>query len=250
MVAGRRADGVPYDTQRGVHMQSDGFTHHEHWDFEATPAERYPLLLHYPYFDIYRKQVVKQADLVMALHLRGDAFTLEEKIANFAYYEPLTTRDSSLSATQQAVVAAETGHLQLAHDYWGEAALTDLQNLHHNAGHGVHIASMAGGWTVAVAGFGGLRDHNGELTFGPRLPPRITRMRFRVVYRGRRLTVAVTPEQATYRVEVGETPLEIRHHGKQVTVGSEEVVLEIPPPPNVDPVRQPAGCQPRRRSRR
>jgi alpha,alpha-trehalose phosphorylase len=239
---------VPYDTQRGVHMQSDGFTHHEPWDFENTPPERYPLLLHYPYFDIYRKQVVKQADLVMALHLRGDAFTLEEKIANFAYYEPLTTRDSSLSATQQAVVAAETGHLQLAHDYWGEAALTDLQNLHHNAGHGLHIASMAGGWTVAVAGFGGLRDHNGELTFGPRLPPRITRMRFRVVYRGRRLTVAVTPEQATYRLEDGE-PLEIRHHGKQVTVGHEELTLEIPPPPKVGPVRQPAGCEPRRRTR-
>ncbi len=161
---------VPYDTQRGVHMQSDAFTHHEEWDFENTPPEHYPLLLHYPYFEIYRKQVVKQADLVMALHLRGDAFTLEEKIANFAYYEARTTRDSSLSASQQAVVAAETGHLQLAYDYWAEAALTDLQNLHHNSGHGLHIASLAGGWTVAVAGFGGMRDHNGELTFGPRLP--------------------------------------------------------------------------------
>ena len=163
---------VPYDTQRGVHMQSDAFTHHEEWDFENTPQEHYPLLLHYPYFEIYRKQVVKQADLVMALHLRGDAFTLEEKIANFAYYEARTTRDSSLSASQQAVVAAETGHLQLAYDYWAEAALTDLQNLHHNSGHGLHIASLAGGWTVAVAGFGGMRDHNGELTFGPRLPDR------------------------------------------------------------------------------
>ena len=158
---------VPYDTQRGVHMQSDGFTHHEEWDFEDTPPDKYPLLLHYPYFDIYRKQVVKQADLVMALHLRGDAFTLEEKIADFAYYEARTMRDSSLSASQQAVVAAETGHLQLAYDYWAEAALTDLQNLHHNSGHGLHIASLAGGWTVAVAGFGGMRDHNGELTFAP-----------------------------------------------------------------------------------
>ena len=129
----------------------------------------------------------------MALHLRGDAFTLEEKIADFAYYEARTTRDSSLSASQQAVVAAETGHLQLAYDYWAEAALTDLQNLHHNSGHGLHIASLAGGWTVAVAGFGGMRDHNGELTFAPRLPERITRLRFRVVYRGRKLTVTVDP---------------------------------------------------------
>jgi alpha,alpha-trehalose phosphorylase len=239
---------VPYDTQRGVHMQSDAFTHHEEWDFANTPAEKYPLLLHYPYFDIYRKQVIKQADLVMALHLRGDAFTLDEKIADFAYYEPRTVRDSSLSAAQQAVVAAETGHLQLAHDYWGEAALTDLQNLHANSGHGLHIASLAGGWTVAVAGFGGMRDHSGELQFAPRLPERVTGLKFRVVYQGRCLTVAVTHERATYRIVDGE-PLDIRHHGRQVTVDHADLVLDIPPPPEVEPVTQPPGAEPRRRNR-
>ncbi|SEL69507.1 alpha,alpha-trehalose phosphorylase [Blastococcus sp. DSM 46786] len=239
---------VPYDTRHGVHMQSDGFTHHEDWDFAATPDERYPLLLHYPYFDLYRKQVVKQADLVMALHLRGDAFTLEEKIADFAYYEQRTTRDSSLSAIQQAVVAAETGHLELAHQYWAEAALTDIQNLHHNSGHGLHIASLAGGWTVAVAGFGGLRDHGGELTFAPRLPRRISRLRFRVVYRGRKLTVTVERDRATYRLVDGD-PLDIRHHGRQVRIDHDDVVLELPPPPDVAPVHQPHGREPRRRSR-
>ncbi|WP_104523890.1 glycoside hydrolase family 65 protein [Blastococcus atacamensis] len=239
---------VPYDTQRGVHMQSDGFTHHEEWDFAGTPRGKYPLLLNYPYFEIYRTQVVKQADLVMALHLRGDAFTLEEKIADFAYYEPRTTRDSSLSATQQAVVAAETGHLELAHQYWAEAALTDLQNLHHNSGHGLHIASLAGGWTVAVAGFGGLRDHGGELTFAPRLPERITRLRFRVVYRGRKLTVTVEPGRATYRLVDGD-PLPIRHHGRQVTVDHADLVLDVPPPLAVEPVTQPPGREPQRRSR-
>jgi alpha,alpha-trehalose phosphorylase len=184
----------------------------------------------------------------MALHLRGDAFTLEEKIRNFAYYEPRTTRDSSLSASQQAVVAAETGHLELAHDYWAEAALTDLQNLHDNSGHGLHIASLAGGWTVAVAGFGGMRDHDGELAFAPRLPPRLSRLRFRVLYRGACLSVSVTQQQATYRLSEGDA-LEIRHHGRQVTIGATDVVLEIPPPPQVDPVTQPPGCRPRRRSR-
>jgi alpha,alpha-trehalose phosphorylase len=228
-------------------MQSDGFTHHEEWDFKGTPPERYPLLLHYPYFDIYRKQVVKQADLVMALHLRGDAFTLEEKIANFAYYEARTTRDSSLSASEQAVIAAETGHLKLAYDYWAEVALTDLHNLHDNSGQGLHIASLAGGWTVAVAGFGGLRDHNGELSFAPRLPPAISRLRFRILYRGRKLTVTVTPQQATYTVD-GDR-LDIRHHGRQVTVGHSELALDIPPTPSVAPVSQPYGCAPRRRAR-
>jgi alpha,alpha-trehalose phosphorylase len=229
-------------------MQSDAFTHHEEWDFENTPPESYPLLLNYPYFDIYRKQVIKQADLVMALHLRGDAFTLEEKVANFAYYEARTTRDSSLSVSQQAIVAAETGHLQLAYDYWGEAALTDLQNLHQNSGQGLHIASLAGGWSVAVAGFGGMRDHNGELTFAPRLPDTITRLRFRVVYRGRKLTVTVTTKQAAYQLLDGE-PLDIRHHGRQVTVEGEELVLDIPPTPHVEKVQQPYGCAPRRRAR-
>ena len=140
----------------------------------TSPAPRpaqYPLLLHVPYFDLYRKQVVKQADLVLALHARGDAFTAEEKARDFAYYEALTVRDSSLSACTQAVIAAEVGHLELAYDYFGEAALMDLHDLEHNTLDGVHIASLAGAWIAAVAGFGGMRDHDGKLTFAPRLPP-------------------------------------------------------------------------------
>ena len=117
---------IPYDEQLGVHPQSEGFTSHARWDFEAMKPGDYPLLLHFPYFDLYRKQVVKQADLVLALHLRGEAFTDEERTAELPYYEALTVRDSSLSACTQATVAAQLGHLDLAHDYLGEAALVDL----------------------------------------------------------------------------------------------------------------------------
>src|SRR5262249_58223655 len=138
--------------------------------------EQYPLLLHFPYFDLYRKQVVKQADLVLALHVLGDAFTDEEKARDFAYYERLTVRDSSLSAGTQSVVAAEVGHLELAYDYFAEAALMDFADLEHNTRDGVHIASLAGAWTAAVAGFGGMRDHDGKLTFAPRLPARLERL--------------------------------------------------------------------------
>lgn len=240
---------VPRNEALGVHEQSEGFTHHEEWDFAGTRPDQYPLLLNFPYFDIYRKQVVKQADLVMALHLRGDAFTLEEKIADFAYYEARTVRDSSLSAAEQAVIAAETGHLQLAHDYWGEASLTDLQNLHGNSGHGLHIASLAGGWTVAVAGFGGMRDHGGNLTFAPRLPPRIRRLAFRVVFRGRCLAVTVTAGEVEYRLVDGSEPLEIAHHGKTFAVSAEPTVLAIPPALEVEPVHQPPHAAPRRRNR-
>src|SRR5204862_7449899 len=154
---------------RGVHQQAEGFTNRARWHFGSTPRDAYPLLLHYPYFDLYRKQVVKQADLVLAMHLRGDAFSAEEKARNFTYYEALTVRDSSLSAATQAVVAAEVGQLQLAYDYLGEAALVDLHDLHHNVRDGLHIASLAGAWTALVAGFGGLRLQKGSLWFAPRL---------------------------------------------------------------------------------
>ena len=152
---------IPFDEVLGVHPQSEGFTDHQVWDFDGTPPEMYPLLLHVPYFDLYRKQVSKQADLVLAMQLRPDAFPPEQMARNFGYYEAITVRDSSLSACTQAVVAAWTGHLDLAYDYLAEAALVDLNNLAGNSDHGVHIASMAGTWTAVVSGFGGmqLRQH-------------------------------------------------------------------------------------------
>src|SRR5579875_3123230 len=156
---------IPYDERLGVTPQDENFTEHEVWDFAHTRPEQYPLLLHFPYFDLYRKQVLKQADLVLAMQLFSNAFTFEQKVRNFAYYEPLTVRDSSLSANTQAVIAAEVGQLQLAYDYLGEAALMDLNDLEHNVRDGVHMASLAGAWTALVGGFGGMRLQNGELSF-------------------------------------------------------------------------------------
>jgi alpha,alpha-trehalose phosphorylase len=164
-----RAMLIPYDEALGVHPQAEQFTEHAVWGFAHTSPDQYPLMLHFHYFDLYRKQVVKQADLVLALYLRGDAFSPEAKARNFEYYEPLTVRDSSLSSFVQAVVAAEVGHLELAYDYFGEAALLDLGNFHHNTRDGVHLASLAGAWIAAVAGFGGMRDHGGSLSFAPQL---------------------------------------------------------------------------------
>jgi alpha,alpha-trehalose phosphorylase len=238
---------IPWDDDLGVHPQSDNFTSHARWDFEATPPERYPLLLHFPYFDLYRKQVVKQPDLVLALHVCGDAFSDEEKARDFAYYEALTVRDSSLSACTQAVVAAEVGHLELAYDYFGETALMDLHDLEDNTRDGVHIACLAGAWLAAVAGFGGMRDHGGRLTFAPRLPARLDRLAFRMLFRGRRLKVVATRSQATYELLAGE-PLELAHHGRPITVAAGEPVVETIPAAPVWPAPvQPAGREPRRR---
>jgi alpha,alpha-trehalose phosphorylase len=237
---------IPDDPTLGVHPQSEGFTLHAGWDFGATPPDHYPLLLHYPYFDLYRKQVVKQADLVLALHLCGDSFTAEEKLRDFEYYEPLTVRDSSLSASTQAVVAAEVGHVELAYAYLVEAALVDLRDLQRNTRDGVHIAALAGAWGAAVAGLGGMRDHGGRLTFAPRLPAAITALTFRLGFRGRRLRVEVGRGEATYRVVSGE-PLALAHHGEPFTAAAEPVTLPIPPAPERPAPRQPPGREPLRR---
>src|SRR6185312_6980969 len=169
------------------------------------------------YFDLYRKQVVKQADLVLAMHLRGDAFTPEEKARNFAYYEAITVRDSSLSASTQSVIAAEVGHLQLAHDYLAEAALMDLHDLAHNVRDGVHMGSLAGAWLAAVAGLGGMRHHGQELEFAPRLPPAIKRMTFRMTFVGRLLKVDVTRSRVSYSLLEGR-PFAFKHFGDDVQV--------------------------------
>jgi alpha,alpha-trehalose phosphorylase len=239
---------IPWDDELGIHPQSEGFTRHELWDFDATEPDQYPLLLHFPYFQLYRKQVVKQADLALALHWRGDAFTVEEKARNFSYYEALTVRDSSLSACTQAVIAAEVGQLELAYDYFGEAALMDLHDLARNTGDGIHIASLAGAWLAVAAGFGGMRDHAGALTFAPRLPSRLHRLAFGLVFRGTRLRVEVSKEAATYTVLDGD-PLHIAHHGEPITISAGEPATQsIPPLRVVGPApTQPRGRAPQRR---
>ncbi|MFT3863075.1 MAG: glycosyl hydrolase family 65 protein [Solirubrobacterales bacterium] len=239
---------IPYDEELGVHPQSENFTSHARWDFDSTAADDYPLLLHYPYFDLYRKQVVKQADLVMAMVARPDHFSAAEKERNFVYYEPLTVRDSSLSACVQAVMAAETGHLELAYDYLGEAALMDLDDLEHNSSDGLHIASLAGTWIAAVCGFGGLRDMDGMLRFSPRLPERLVRICFRLGFRGRRIKVEVTKGGTSYSLLDGD-PVELRHFDEEVELGPKGLKFGPPPPaePPAEPVHQPPHRAPAKR---
>ncbi len=181
--------------------------------------------------------------------MRGDAFSDEQKARNFAYYEPLTVRDSSLSACAQAVIAAEIGHLELAYDYFGEAALMDLDDLEHNSRDGLHIASLAGAWIAAVAGFGGMRDHGRRAALraapaGATRPGSPSGSRFR----GSRLGVEVDREATVYTLLAGE-PLSLHHFEQPLTVAGEPVRLPAPPPAATGPrPAQPPGREPARRT--
>jgi alpha,alpha-trehalose phosphorylase len=240
---------VPFDEDLGVTAQCEGFTRYRQWDFETIPPDDYPLLMNFHNYLLYSSQVVKQADLVFALYACGDCFAAEQKARDFAYYERITVRDSSLSAAIQAIVAAEVGQLDLAYDYFGETAFIDLRDLAFNTKDGVHLASLAGTWLVAVAGFGGMRDHGDTLAFAPRLPPKLTRLSFRLLYRGRRLRVEVHQDSADYELLAGE-PLKILHHGEQLTVhpGATET-RALPPSPHPAPVVPPPKRSPPRRHR-
>ncbi|PIM68863.1 family 65 glycosyl hydrolase [Streptomyces sp. JV178] len=236
---------IPYDPDLGVHEQHAGFTRHQRWDFRGTRPDQYPLMLHFPYFDLYRKQVVKQADLVLALYKCGDRFDQEQVARDFAYYEPLTVRDSSLSACCQAVIAAQVGHLDLAYDYLTEAAMMDLRDLENNTRDGLHIASLAGTWTALVAGFGGMRHQGPVVDFAPRLPERLSRLAFSLGLRDTCLRVEIKPRHVTYEL-VGGDSLTIRHYGEPVTLDGEKPRrLDIPaarpagPPPQQPPHRRP-----------
>src|SRR5260370_6901854 len=131
------------------------------------------------------------------MHLRGGAFTAEEKPRNFAYYEAITVRDSSLSASTQSVIAAEVGHLRLAHDYLAEAALMDLDDLDRNVRDGVHMGAAAGAWIAVAHGLGGMRHHAESLGFSPRLPDAIRTLPFRIMFPTRPLTPTAAPPTAT-----------------------------------------------------
>lgn len=204
---------LPYDQSRGIHLQHDGFLDDEVWDFENTPPDKYPLLLHFHPLVIYRHQVIKQADVVLAMFLLGHEFSQEQKRRNFDYYDPLTTGDSSLSVCIQSILAAEIGYMDEAIEYAAYASLMDLGNVAGNVKDGCHIAAMGGTWMIQVYGFAGLRDDDGRLSFHPRLPKIIQRLRFPLTVRGQRLWVEMHDKTATYLLQNGQG-LSIEHQGK------------------------------------
>ncbi len=195
---------IPFDDEHRIHPQDKTFLDREVWDLDSTPREKFPLLLHYHPLVIYRHQVLKQADIVLAMFLLGNEFSEEQKRRNFDYYDPLTTGDSSLSACVQSIIAAEIGLERQALEYFQYALLMDLGNVAGNASDGVHIASAAGVWSSLVFGFGGVRDYEGRLSFDPRLPRTWNELAFPLRFRGRQLRIKLSHDEERYLVETGD----------------------------------------------
>jgi alpha,alpha-trehalose phosphorylase len=214
---------IPYDEARGITPQDAHFLDLQRWDFEGTPRERYPLLLHFHPLVIYRHQVIKQADVVMAMFLRPECFDVDHMARTFAYYDPLTTGDSSLSTSVQSIVASRIGDASKAIEYFRYGVFMDLADVAGNTGHGIHVAAAGGVWMSIVYGFGGLDDTGEVLAFTPRLPSSWESLEFSLLVRGRRLDVEVGRSEVAYAAPLGEPggePLGIRHEGHPVDVPS------------------------------
>ncbi|HVL05016.1 MAG TPA: glycosyl hydrolase family 65 protein [Acidimicrobiales bacterium] len=216
---------VPHDEGRGMTPQDATFLDNEVWDLEATPAEKFPLMLHFHPLSIYRRQVLKQADVIMAMFMLGNEFALDQKRRNFEYYDALTTGDSSLSASIQSIVAAEIGDDEAACRYFDFALLVDLCDVAGNASDGAHVASAAGAWMAMVFGFGGVRDYDGVLSVDPRLPDRWSSLAFSLRFHGRQLRIRLAHDVETYRLDDGD-PLEIVVHGCRHVIGK-DAPLEV-----------------------
>jgi alpha,alpha-trehalose phosphorylase len=215
---------VPFEEHLGIHPQDTHFLDREVWDLAATPRENRPLLLHYHPLVIYRFQVIKQADVVLALFLRGKSFTDAAKRASFEYYDPITTGDSTLSAVVQSIIAAEVGYHDLALRYFYAALFVDLADLHANASDGVHVASAGGVWSALVYGLGGFRDEGGTWAIDPRLPEEWTSLTYRVTLHNTRVRVRVDHSEVTLTLETGQKA-ELAVRGELVQVTDVEPVV-------------------------
>jgi alpha,alpha-trehalose phosphorylase len=218
-----RGMSIPFDEHLGIHPQDSHFLEREMWDLDHTPLEKRPLLLHYHPLVIYRFQVLKQADVVLALFLQGEDFTPEQKRADFEYYDPITTGDSTLSAVVQSIIAAEVGYHDLAYRYFLSALFVDLADRHANSSDGVHVASTGGVWSALASGFGGFRDlGGGQWCIDPRLPDDWESLTYRVTLRGTRVRVTVRPDELELVVEDGTGHLAFDVRGHEVVVGPGE----------------------------
>jgi len=210
---------LPHDKAKNITPQDDSFLNKKAWDFKGTLKDKYPLLLHFHPLVIYRHQVLKQADVVLADFLQDDRVDTELKRNNLAYYEPITTHDSTLSACTHSMAFSELGFEERAYEYFEETLMTDLDNRHHNTHYGIHTAAMAGSWMCITQGFAGLRMRDGYASFSPRLPRQWQSLAFKLRLKGCQLALELGENKVSYHLLSG-SELTLSHYGKLFELNS------------------------------
>lgn len=220
---------LKYDQEIGVYAQDENFLDRAIFDFESSKGEA-PLLLKFHPINLYRYQICKQADVVLADVLCNEDSS-EIARRNFDYYEAITSHDSTLSYSTYALQAARLGMLEKATQYFAENAFIDLYNLHGNTDHGGHMAAMSGAWQALVMGFGGLKIIDRQLSFAPRIPKAWREYSFSINFGAQFIRANINQEFARFSVDTGD--ISFRVFGREVTLSDKEYV-EIPIGKNAD----------------
>ncbi len=208
---------LPYDKEKNLHPQDDSFFNKKIWDFENTPKEKYPLLLHYHPLTLYRHQVCKQADTILGHFLLEGETNLETIKNDYNYYEKITTHDSSLSTCIFSIMANRIGEHEKAYDYFNDTARLDIDNKHHNTKDGIHTACMGGSWMSIVFGFAGMRIVNDQLNFHPHLYKKWKSLKFKIQFKNRTLLCKLKGNNIKISLERGQ-PLIVKIDGSDVEI--------------------------------
>jgi alpha,alpha-trehalose phosphorylase len=196
---------LPYDKELKINPQDDSFLDKKHWDIVNTPRDRFPLLLHYHPLHLYRHQVCKQADTVLAHFIYEDAQSMETIRNSFDYYEKCTTHDSSLSTCIFSIMASKLGLEEKAYDYFGDSAKLDLFNTHKNTKDGIHTANMGGNFMAIVYGFAGLRIKESGIYFAPAIPKQWEGYHFQINYEDSQIRVEINAKESLYTLVKGNS---------------------------------------------
>ncbi len=216
---------ITYDEQTKLFEQHDGYFDLPHIDVNTISPDRVPIYRYWAYDSIFRVNMLKQPDVVLMLFFFSKDFTMEQKKANYDFYETRCFHESSLSPSIHSIVANEIGNYEQAYEYAKYASRVDLDDYNRNAHQGLHVTSMAAAWMNIVYGFGGMRTDDAELTFRPSLPKEWKGYTFRILYRGKVLTVSIKPGKAAFTLD-GEAE-SIKIFDKEYLVGKEGVTVEI-----------------------
>ncbi|MFP4016224.1 MAG: glycosyl hydrolase family 65 protein, partial [Halanaerobiales bacterium] len=219
---------LPYNEEFGIHPQDDSFLLKDEVDIDSLDDSEFPLVMNWHPLTIWRYQVIKQADVILLMFLLGDKFTMEEKKANYDYYEPKTTHDSSLSPSIYSIVAAEIGYYQDAYDYFIQTARLDLDNFNENTWKGLHLAALGSSWLSLVHGFAGMRNYNDLLSFSPYLPDNWESYEFKVKYKGCQFKVHVNKNEIVYSLLSGDS-INFLHRERDINLNNEssEIIVSL-----------------------
>ena len=219
---------IPKDERTGIYEQHAGYFDLPHVDLQQFPPEQIPVYKHWAYIKIFRHNMVKQPDVLNLMYFYSQDYTLEEKRANYEFYEARTIHESSLSPSLHAILAAELGKLDEAYTFFSYGARMDLDNYNRNTDQGLHVTSAAGVWASMIFGFGGMRTDGDVLIFRPTLPDQWKSYRFRVCYQGAVIEVRVNSEQVEFQVISGPS-VDIRVYGKSETLDAQGITSQLQP---------------------